>query len=368
MYVLITGATGFLGGAVVTEFLANHPQTPLLLLVRAATTAEGLERVRTSLRRFEVAEATLAQLQETQIILGDFADVSAFANDPRLDQVSHVINCAAIASFSNNPQIWPINVDGTFAFAQRMAQVAGLQRFLHVGTAMACGPDLPAPVAESWDLPPKEQHLVPYTASKAAIEQRMRTELPALPLIVARPSIVVGHTRLGCKPSGSIYWVFQMAQMLEAFTCALDDHVDVIPVDYCAEVLVALTLSPQLKHDLYHVSTGTQAAVTVSEIDIALAQGRGVPPLGQKFKQISGDEMGELALRFEEKIGPCNRRLMLRALKLYGAFAKLNYVFDNSRLLAEGIRLSPRFSDYIPVCAATVHDISVPDQMHWDFK
>lgn len=368
MRVLVTGATGFLGGAVMAELLNRDLAASALMLVRAASSAEGLERVRESLRRFEVGDAALAQLREEQIILGDFADVAAFANDARLEEATQVINCAAIASFSNNPKIWPINVDGTFAFAERMAKVKGLQRFLHVGTAMACGPDLPAPVKESWTMPPKDEHLVPYTASKAAIEIMMHEQLPQLPLVVVRPSIVVGHSRLGCKPSGSIYWVFQMAQMLEAFTCARDDQVDVIPVDYCAEVLVELALRPKLQFDLYHLAAGQGASCTVSEIDIALAKGRGVEPLGERFRQVGEDALPELARDFEKKIGPCNRRLMLRALRLYGAFAELNYVFDNSRLLAEGIRLSPRFADYLPICAETMRGTTVPEQMHWDFK
>ncbi len=54
MHILITGATGFLGGAVVAEFLAKYPEQTLLLLVRAATAADGLARVRDALRRFEV--------------------------------------------------------------------------------------------------------------------------------------------------------------------------------------------------------------------------------------------------------------------------------------------------------------------------
>jgi hypothetical protein len=63
--------------------------------------------------------------------------------------VTHVLNCAAVASFGNNPLIWKVNVEGTLQFAQRMAQVAGLQRFLHVGTAMSCSPEPDSLVAES---------------------------------------------------------------------------------------------------------------------------------------------------------------------------------------------------------------------------
>jgi hypothetical protein len=32
------------------------------------------------------------------------------------------------------------------------------------------------------------------------------------PLIVARPSIVVGHTRLGCRPSASIFWYYRSSR------------------------------------------------------------------------------------------------------------------------------------------------------------
>jgi nucleoside-diphosphate-sugar epimerase len=210
--ILITGASGFLGGSVAARFIEIGQASSLLLLIRCQTPAEGLERVRQSLRTLEIPEAQISQLTEDQILPGDFLDVEAFSGDPRLDRVTRVINCAAIASFGTNPLIWPVNVDGTFAFARRMAKAPRLRRFLHVGTAMACGPLMTSPVRESWELAPSGEHLVAYTASKAAIEAKLRTELPELPLVVARPSIVVGHTKLGCKPSGSIFWVFRMAR------------------------------------------------------------------------------------------------------------------------------------------------------------
>jgi nucleoside-diphosphate-sugar epimerase len=366
--ILITGATGFLGGALVVRALESGLGAGLLMLVRAPDQEAGLARMRETLRNFDVHEDRLASLSVNQIICGDLAAVARFAGDPRLDGVTHVINCAALATFSNNPLIWPINVDGTFAFAKRMASVPTLRRFLQVGTSMTCGPGLRSPVSESWDFPPKEKHLVVYTASKAEIERKLKTELPGLPLVVARVSIVVGHTRLGCRPSGSIFWVFRMAQKLEQFTCALDEQIDVIPADYCAEALMQLALKEPLAHDLYHVSAGLSASCSFEEIDMALAEGCGVAPVGKRYKQISEADLPLLAKDFEQRIGPCNRRLMLRALRLYGGFAALNYVFDNQRLLAEGITPSPRFASYIGECARSSTGISIPEQMRWDFK
>lgn len=367
-HILVTGATGFLGSAVVANLLRLGFASSLLLLVRAATVGEGLERVRQQLRLFKVPPSQLNDLTESQILLGDFSNVPVFAGDRRLDDVTHAINCAAIASFANNPMIWPINVDGTFAFAQRMAKSPKLKRFLHVGTAMACGTHLKSPVKESWDLAAEEEHLVPYTASKAEIERKIRSELPDLPFVVARPSILVGHAQLGCEPSGSIFWVFRMGQLLGKFTCGLDEKIDVIPVDYCADALVKLALKESLAYDLYHISSGEGSSCTIEEIEIAMAKARGVAPFGIHYQKVSHDEIIELADEFKERIGPCNKRLVLRALRLYGGFAELNYVFDNERLIAEGGQPPPRFASYVGLCTKTSENISIPEQMKWDFK
>lgn len=68
----------------------------------------------------------------------------------------------------------------------------------------------------------------------------MQQTCPTLPLTIARPSIVVGHTHHGCQPSSSIFWVFSMGLMLQKFLCSMEDRIDVIPVDYCADALMML--------------------------------------------------------------------------------------------------------------------------------
>lgn len=364
--ILLTGATGFLGGAVLARLLAADCVP--LMLIRARTPEDAVERARASARQFGIPERTLARIDAGRVMCGDLGGAGPGFDDARIDAVTRVINCAALATFAENPRLWPVNVDGTFAFAERMAQAPSLERFLHVGTAMACGPDLDSPIGESWHFPPRDAHLVTYTASKAEIERKLRTELPQLPLVVARPSIIVGHTELGCAPSGSIFWVFRMAQALERFTCSLDERIDVVPVDYCAEALVRLALKPTLAHDLYHLSSGADRSCTFAEIDEELARARGVSPMAARYRRVTEEALVNVAQDLQTLFGPCNRRLVARALSLYGAFAELNYVFDNGRLLAEGAPPPPRFTDYAGVCARTSAHIKIADQMHWDFK
>jgi nucleoside-diphosphate-sugar epimerase len=365
---LLTGATGFLGGAIAAELAATPAWERTLLLVRAPSKSAGRARVVETLKKFELPEQVRVRVREEQIVLGDFKDPAAIFADPALATVTHVINCAAIASFANHPGLWPINVEGTFDFARRLHAAAKLQRFLHIGTAMCMGLDVPSPVPEDYVPAADPHHLVPYTETKLVIEQRIRAELPDLPFVAARPTIIVGHSKLGTRPSGSIYWVFRTAQLLERFTCALGDRVDVVPVDWVAQALVHLALKPSLAHTLYHVSAGPRYASTFAELDVAMAKGRGVAPVGANYRQASFDELAEMRDQYREKLGPCNPRIMQRAIKLYGVFAALNITFRNDRLLAEGAAPPPPFASYADICAATSESSPIAEQMTSDFK
>lgn len=365
---LMTGVTGFLGGAVLEKILSHGEAVQLLLLVRAPDREAALERVKQNMRKFNLHDEQLSTLNSAQILLGDLGEPASFLNDPRLESVTHVLNCAAVASFGNNPLVWKVNVEGTLAFAQRMAQVAGLQRFLHVGTAMSCTPERDSLVPESAEFRENAEHLVTYTHSKSTIEQLMRQTCPQLPLVIARPSIVVGHTCHGCQPSTSIFWVFSMGLMLQKFMCSLEDRVDVIPVDYCADALLLLLNRPLMNGEVVHISAGEEHSVRFADIDNAMAQALETAPVGDRYAQVSYDTLVKMRRELKNIFGPCNERLMLKAMRLYGAFATLNVRFSNDKLLSMGMPKPPRFTDYIARCVQTTRGLSIPQQMEVDFK
>ena len=365
---LITGVTGFLGGAVLEKILTSDQPAKLLLLARASDPQSGLERVLENMRKFNVPEDKLASLKVDNILIGDLSQSDAFLNDPRLDRVTHVVNSAAVASFGNNPLIWKVNVEGTLQFAQRMSRVAGLQRFLHVGTAMSCSPEPDSLVAESAEFRERAEHLVEYTHSKSTIEQLMQQTCPTLPLTIARPSIVVGHTHHGCQPSSSIFWVFSMGLMLQKFLCSMEDRIDVIPVDYCADALMMLLDNQLAQGEVVHISAGEENSVKFAEIDRAMASALEQVPVGDKYAQVSYETLVKMRRELKDIFGPCNERLMLKAMRLYGAFATLNVRFSNDKLLSMGMPKPPRFTDYIDRCVQTTRGLSIPQQMAVDFK
>ncbi len=97
------------------------------------------------------------------------------------------------------------------------------------------------------------------------------------------PSIVVGHTHHGCRPSSSIFWVFSMGLMLQKFMCSMEDRIDVIPVDYCADALLMLLNQPLAHGEVVHISAGEENSVKFAEIDRAMAQAPEQAPVGDKY-------------------------------------------------------------------------------------
>lgn len=363
---LVTGVTGFLGGAVVAELLAATFPGKLLLMARAATPEEGLERVRGSLKRFDVPAAQLESLTVENILCGDLANVGAFADDARLEGVTHVVNCAGITSFGKDPNVWRVNVDGTLEFARLLKRASGLKRFMHISTAMICGDKPPSVVQEDVSLTINGQHLVPYTESKAEAERRLMKEMKALPFVIVRPTIIAGHTRLGCRPSGSIFWAFRMSHALRMTTSPLTGMIDVVPVDYAARAVLHLAAARKLKHGIYHVGSGPSHSATFAEIDAAFVKAAGTDA-GRAFYSGTVEEAVGRKASFPEIFGECSRRFMQMAIRLYGGFAALNTTFDNSRLLREGAPPPPKFSEYLGVCLESCKDVSIYVQAMIDF-
>jgi len=363
---LVTGVTGFLGGAVVAELLDASFPGKVLLMARAGSKEEGLERVRRSLERFGVSSARLQELTVANILCGDLANVDAFAHDERLEGVTHVVNCAGITSFGKDPNVWRVNVDGTLVFARLLKRAPGLKRFTHISTAMICGDKPPRVVEEDVSLAIQGQHLVPYTESKAEAERRLMKEMEGMPFVIVRPTIIAGHTKLGCRPSGSIFWAFRMSHALRMTTSPLDGMIDVVPVDYAARSVLHLAAARKLKHAIYHVGSGPSHSATFAEIDAAFVKAAGTDA-GRAFYSGSVEEALALKSSFEKIFGECNRRFMQMAIRLYGGFAALNATFDNSRLLKEGAPPPPKFSDYLAVCLETCKEVNIYAQARIDF-
>src|SRR5260370_19843289 len=111
--VLLTGATGFIGGAAAVELL-RRTDCRLLMLARGDRLETAEARVQESLARFTEPGFLASVLTRCTTICGNLTDAATMA-DLRLDQVTHVLHLAANTSFRSVRSVRHTNILGTFA-------------------------------------------------------------------------------------------------------------------------------------------------------------------------------------------------------------------------------------------------------------
>ena len=326
--------------------------------MRADDDESAEERVQRSVGRFGLQHLP----GNVKILRGDLLS-DTWHGSRQLDGVTHVLHLAASTSFGNSRGIRKTNVEGALSLARAM-RGRRLERFLYTGTAAICGAS-PARVIHEDDYPDERaKHLVAYTRSKAEAERLLAEQFSDLPLVIARPSIVVGHTELGCKPSGSIFWVLRAIEALRFITWDLENRVDVVPVDWAANALMHLLLAPSLKHNRYHVSAGRGGSIRWKDLAEEYARLRG----GSSRDRYEVGGIRQLtATRVMQAAGEGHPRHLLHALELYYRFCSLDLVYDNCRLLKEGVPAPPRFTEYMRVCVESSTS-SIYEQMRSDLE
>jgi nucleoside-diphosphate-sugar epimerase len=357
--VFLTGVTGFLGGAFLSDLLQSSFDGEVVCLVRADDDDTAEERVRRSVGRFGGLDPLPGNVK---VLRGDLLSQD-WHTSPHLDDVTHVLHLAASTSFGNSRAIRTTNVGGALSVAKAM-RGRRLERFIYTGTAAICGAS-PAPIVHEDDYPDERAtHLVAYTRSKAEAERQLTEQFSDLPLVIARPSIVVGHTELGCKPSGSIYWVLRAVEALRFITWDPENRIDGVPVDWAASALRHLLFAPRLKHKRYHVSAGKGASVRWKDL---AAEYSGMYGGASRDRYEIGDMRQLTAKRVMQAVGDGHPRHLLHALELYYRFCSRDLVFDNCRLLKEGVPAPPRFTDYMRVCEE-FSTASIYEQMRSDLE
>ena len=360
--VFITGATGFLGGEILVMLSKMTEVEKIFCLVRAA----DLEAAWLRLDQVFDFHGDFLDSKKVVPVVGDMADDGlgeALIANPELLEVDTVIHSAANTSFSSrdNDLVEKVNVGGTHQILTWASKLPGLKMFVYVGTASICGKDIQGRMVHE-DESPNEgaRHLVRYTQTKMTGELMAREAIPEGKLLVVRPSIIMGDSRLDVVPrSFVIMWAFAACKLLRMAPMNEADKLDIIPIDFAAEAIIRLMLSPQRRYDTYHISAGEGSGTTMGELTRAITDGDGELPVNffsfSKLSELRAWARGkldpeELFYRenrsyfenMEHVLGKNGHlRILLAGLEPYYRFGELSQVFDNTRLLADtGIELS----------------------------
>ncbi|HEY2594551.1 MAG TPA: SDR family oxidoreductase [Chloroflexota bacterium] len=145
--VLLTGATGFIGTAILERVLACLPETRLVLLIRGRGSRSAVKRARELLDehafrplrdRYGAAELlrTFSDPERVEVIEADFT-VDDFTLPGDLDVVIH---CAADTAFDRAiDAAFATNVVGCERFYSRVMASGSRPHLVHVSTAYVAG-------------------------------------------------------------------------------------------------------------------------------------------------------------------------------------------------------------------------------------
>ncbi len=283
-YVLLTGATGFLGTQVARQLL-DKTDTSIIALVRA----ENLEAARQRLRRewWDWPELVAAIDNRIDILNGDLClqhlGLSLEAYQQLASRVTHIIHTAAdVRLFASLDRLRQINVTGTerlLELAQAAHQGHHFLRFAHVSTAYVAGARS-GPVLEA-ELSDQHGFSSPYERSKYEAERLVRaaannlasapsplSPAPPLPISIFRPGMIVGDSHTGAvKSFNTLYYPLRlyMTGRLCLAPARAGLRVEFVPVDYVASAIISLTFDPRATGLTFHLTASPGNTPTLAE-------------------------------------------------------------------------------------------------------
>jgi thioester reductase-like protein len=262
--ILLTGATGFLGMDALARLIEREDEQ-VVVLVRARDEQGARERLQGTLGLL-YDDLPLGVSERVTAVRGDLLEpglgLSARDRGWLIASVDRIIHCAASISFELPlAEAREINVAGVsrvLELAREIACGGSLRRLVHVSTAYVSGRH--AGEFSEEDLDVGQEFRNTYERSKHEAEGLLR-ETAELPLAVARPSIVVGHSASGWTSAFNVlYWPMRAFErgLLKEVPAREDSIVDFVPIDYVTDGLLALLDEPDAR-GTYNLVAGEQA-------------------------------------------------------------------------------------------------------------
>ena len=281
--VLLTGATGFLGMELLAR-LIERADTDVVCLIRAPTASAATERLATVFGRLyeELPESAERVTAVAGDVSADDLGLSVRDREALIAKVTSVVHCAASISFDLTlEEARQVNTGGAIRMLELSRAIAAsgrLRRHLHVSTAYVAGRY--RGLFRETDLDLGQGFRNTYEHSKFDGEQAIGAAAGELPLVIARPSIIVGDSRSGWTSAFNvIYWP------MRAFSRGLMDEVaidpdglaDIVPIDYVADGLMALLEAESVSGTVALVA-GAAAPTNAELIELACRQFGREPP------------------------------------------------------------------------------------------
>jgi len=272
---LITGGTGFLGMHLLSGILRTHAGCTVTLLIRAASDAEAAARLEAVLETIRTLYGCTAGPGQVHALPGDVTRESFGIPDGTLERlrpvVTHWIHGAATIRFDHSlEEARAINLEGTrraLAIASGCAAHGRLQRFVYIGTSSVSGRRTGLILEE--ELEAGQEFFNTYECSKCESERLVRNSAGRLPVVIVRPSIVIGDTRTGATTLfNAVYIPLRLLHrgLLRAVPGSPEVLLDLVPVDWVSEATLRIMSGEASVGGAFHLTAGPARATRLGDL------------------------------------------------------------------------------------------------------
>ena len=327
--VLLTGATGLVGGEVLRALLAFGVRE-VWTLVRPEEQSTPARRIMVRMQRSGARLDGAAGF--VHAVAGDMrsAGVGLSANDAEdiRRAIDFVIHCGAETSFIRDADCEDTNITGMRNLIDFVRRCERDPMIVYVSTAANSGAVMHACLGEDDGCRPDNDHHNEYTRSKAVAERMLlRSGLPAL---VVRPSIVLSAGLPDREFARAILWFVPVLQSFAAVPVDPSSRLDIVPVDFVARSIVALMAARNRRWGCYHLSAGPRGATTCEAFSRYLD---GFFRREDPLRLVPPDQWDRhLQRRYVRTRG---QRKLLGSFRYYLPFLNMDIVYDNARLRGE---------------------------------
>jgi thioester reductase-like protein len=269
MDILLTGATGAIGGDLLRHLLDARPDVAVHVLLRAQTAEEVRARmlpVHASLSREDARRVFPAPGDILLDALGLGANRQNLIG--RIGEIYHVAACTSLSQTMEDAR--RTNLLGTehvIEFARAVRKAGNPVHLHHISTAYVSGTRTGCMRED--ELECGQEFFNYYEWSKFEAERAVRKAGADLPVTVYRPGLVVGDSRTGrTSRFQGVYQVLQWIHcgLLDSLPCQPDFQLDLAPVDYVCGAIVRLAQLSDSANRTFHLTAGAGNTLPLNEL------------------------------------------------------------------------------------------------------
>ena len=266
-------------------------------------------------------------------------------------KITQIVHCAAAARFDLElSQARAENVGGVENILELAQRASHIERLDYVGTAYRLG-ECDRTVYENDISAGRFRNT--YEQSKCEAEMRVLEHVSCLPIMIARPSIVICDSQTGKASVHNGFCRAVMAYMsgrLRDFPGLSNGLLDIVPVDYVAAAMIRLSTSAASIGKCFHLTAGLHNAYTLSDIQALSARHSGLPA----FRIVEPPVAGSASTGQAEE-----------ELRLYASYLCCNTPFDNTECVRLTNLRAPNLCTYYARFINWIRDtILVPNEVN----